>query len=190
MPVDFFNASCLTVFSASKVGISDANAGSNSPAFVKYRDEDTWDFTVNNPNNRNVEYRAIDYCIDVFRTSNYDVKDEYADPSTFSSASTGDYLIKRCEGFLFRENEFIVFFEIKTKLNQGWFTDASRKFEETILSFKEHHPNMIHLVKNPIVSNKACEKGVHQNEMIQNKILKDKTGLNIRVEISTNYDVA
>lgn len=189
MPVNFFNSSCLTIITTKRVGISDANSDSNSPAFVLLDNEDKWDLTINNPNEREIEYRAIDYCINVFRTSDYDVKDEYADPSTFSSDAVGSNLIKRCEGFLFREDSSIVFFEIKTGIVKGWFTDASRKFEETILSFKEHHPNKVELIKNPIVCN-TTKPRVPQNYAVQNKILKDKTGLSIKIEITTVYDVA
>lgn len=182
MQVDFFDTSCLTVFSTSKVGISDANSDSNTPAVVKFEEEDTWDFTIHNPNRYEVEYRAIDYCIDVFRL---------VDNNTFSSASTGEELIKRCEGFLFRTEQFVVFFEIKTGLGKGWFTDACRKFEETILSFKEHHSDKSDLIRNPIISNKNYSTyRVPQNYGVQNDILRDKIGLNIEVKLSTSYDVA
>jgi len=157
MPIDFFASPCVnltgncstsilccTPLSFDRFGISDANSNSRSPAFIVTTSPTTWDFTIENPHNRMIQYKAIDYCISIYRTGTYDVKNDESDIANFSSDDQGTQLIKRCEGFLFEENRWILFFEIKTKLNQGWLIDARRKFEETILSFKEHHPHLAH----------------------------------------------
>ena len=85
--------------------------------------------------------------------------------------------IKRCEGFL-QFNDSIVFIEIKNRHSSrgGWLKDAREKFEETILSFREHHPNFANQIVKPILCNPSFS-GPHQNETVQKKILKDKIGL-------------
>ncbi|WP_220485332.1 hypothetical protein [Myroides sp. WP-1] len=200
MPVDFFahpcttpNGNCSTTavpccstFSKSLFGISDASASNRVPAVVLFDQEDLWDFTIENLTNNAIQYKAIDFCIPIYRTGAYNVNDDNSNPLDFSSDHQGTELIKRCEGFLFDGAHWILFFEIKTKLNQGWLTDARRKFEETILSFKEHHPDLKHQIINPIISNKAVYK-VPQNEMIQSRILKDKTGVSL--QITTRFSI-
>jgi len=194
MPIDFFatpcdnptgNCStsilCCTPLTFNRFGISDANSNSRSPAFIVTTSPPTWDFSIENPNQRTVHYKAIDYCIPIFRTGHYNVKDDNSDPQDFSSDNQGTELIKRCEGFLYKEGEWILFFEIKTALTQGWLTDARRKFEETILSFKEHHPELAHQIIAPIVSNRSSFKA-NQSEVIQNRILKDKTGVSMLIQ--------
>jgi len=51
--------------------------------------------------------------------------------------------------------------------------DAREKFEETILSFREHHPTLADQIVKPILCNPSFI-GTHQNEIVQMKILKDK----------------
>ncbi len=196
MPVDFFAipctnpngnchaevVQCLHSITNNRFGISDANANSRVPASVKLDNEPMWDFIVENPNNRSLQYKAIDYCVDIFRTGNYDVYDDNSDINNFSSGSIdsiGQGLIKRCEGFI-KDDHFILFFEIKNRRKGDWLIDSRRKFEETILSFKEHHPHLSNLIIEAIVSNKAFVR-IHQSEMIQKKILKDKIGVELKV---------
>lgn len=201
MPINFFSTpcnnqvgNCLTEavqcslpFSDNRFGISDANANTRIPAIILLDQEEQWDFTIENPNNRAVNYKAIDYCVDIFRTGTYDVNDDNSDVADFSSdnlntANRG--LIKRCEGFLYKDGEWMLFFEIKNRPKGNWLIDARRKFEETILSFKEHHPHLSNIIIEPIVSNKLFY-GVHQNQMIQKRILKDKIGVELKVQ--TNF---
>lgn len=200
MPINFFStpcgnpaSNCLTEvvqctvpFSFERFGVSDANANARVPAIVMVTNEDCWDFTIKNPDGKEVNYKAIDYCLEIFRTGSYDVNNNESNPADFSSDSVNTIdrgLIKRCEGFLYKETEWILFFEIKNRLNRNWLIDARKKFEETILSFKEHHPELSHIIIEPIVSNKSFNR-VHQSEMVQKKILKEKIGVEFKVETS------
>jgi hypothetical protein len=200
MPVNFFSVPpcanpvgncqtevvhCLQPITSNRFGISDANANHRLPAKVMLHDESSWDFTIEN-NDKAVYFKAIDYCIEIYRTGTYDVYDDESDINNFSSDNTNAIdmgLIKRCEG-LIRNEDFILFFEIKNRPKGDWLIDARRKFEETILSFKAHHPHLSHLIIEPIVSNKSFHR-VHQTEMIQKRILKDKLGVALKVQ--TNF---
>lgn len=196
MPVDFFatpctnpagncqteEVHCCQPITHNRFGISDANANNRLPAKVMLTNESEWDFTIEN-NNSEVYYKAIDYCVDIFRTGSYDVYDDESDINDFSSDNTDSIergLIKRCEGLIKNEN-FILFFEIKNRPKGDWLIDARRKFEETILSFKEHHSTLSSLIIEPIVSNKSYYN-VHQNLAYQNKILKEKVGVKLNVQ--------
>lgn len=201
MPIDFFFTPCnnpvgncqteaircSSPISNNRFGISDANANTRIPAIVLVDQEEKWDFTIENPNNKIVNYKAIDYCTNIFRTGTYDVNNDNRDVDDFSSDNTNAVdkgLIKRCEGFLYKDNEWILFFEIKNRPRKNWLIDARKKFEETILSFKEHHPDLSNLIIAPIVSNKLFSRA-HQSEMVQKRILKDKIGVELKVQ--TNF---
>jgi hypothetical protein len=200
MPVDFLTSPCnklnaiclqrpdhcLANVNSDHFGISDANAKERLPAGLVNQDTPN-DFDIFNTNHKSVTYKAIDYCVDIFRTGNYDLKNDNRDHAFFSSDSipgTGKQLIRRCEGLLIFDNN-ILFFEIKTGLNGSWLKDAREQFEETILSFREHNRNLnLHYVT-PVISNKTWVKSygykLHQNENVQKQILMDKIGLDFKL---------
>jgi len=201
MPVDFFSTPCANLTGncelqdvvcgveiiSNRFGISDEDSNSRLPAKVLLDNEERWDFTVTNPDpeNKPTSFKAVDFCIDIFRTGTYSLENENRESSEFRSAHTNladRGLIKRCEGFLRYEGK-ILFIEIKNRPKGNWLKDAREKFEETILSFKEHHPNYSAHLLNPIVSNKMFNR-VHQNEMVQKKILKEKVGLELKIQTS------
>jgi hypothetical protein len=191
MPIDFFSVpcnnlqgncqsepiKCLQTIHNNTFGISDVEGGNNVPAKINAVNPDpTADFIVENESNINVTFKAVDWCVPIYRIGTYDLEDDGRVVTQFSSDSMGDELIKRCEGFLQYDNS-IVFIEIKNRPGgRGWLKGVREKFEETILSFKEHHPNLASQIKNPILCNPSFT-GPHQNETLQQRILKDKIGL-------------
>jgi len=195
MPIDFFALSCnntrgncqtesihcLQHIQHVTFGISDADGANSVPAKVNAENPDpTTDLIVCNHSNIPVCFKAVDWCVDIYRTGTYKLGDENRDAALFSSDSVyipGNELIKRCEGFL-QYGDSIVFIEIKNigKIRGNWIKDAREKFEETILSFKEHHPDKALLIVKPILSNPSFP-GPHPNEAIQKRILKDKIGI-------------
>lgn len=175
MPIDFFIAPCLKVdgnckkagvvckssTTVERFGLSDRNSDKKEPAFIDIADENCWDLTVENLSNKEITFKAVDFCVDIFRV--------------------GDNLIKRCEGFLYYENK-IIFVEIKNrpKSRGRWLSDAREKFEETILKFKESYPDNQYELLEPVLSNRLFPR-VHQNEMIEKRRLKDAVGLDFQV---------
>lgn len=191
MPVDFYTIpcnnfqgncqtepiECLQVIPYNTFGISDVNGGNNLPAIINTVNPDsTTDFIVINNSNTEVSFKAVDWCVPIFRTGTYNLDDDARVIAQFSSNNIGSDFIKRCEGFL-KFNDSIVFIEIKNRHGgRGWLKDAREKFEETILSFREHHPNFANQIVKPILCNPSFP-GPHQNETVQKKILKEKIGL-------------
>jgi hypothetical protein len=199
MPIDFFvkpctkldcksllpNVDCSSRIDNNRFGISDAEANMQLPAKVLIANDHLWDFAVSNPNRLEVLFKAIDYCVDIYRTGTYDLANENRNPANFSSVNTyhaGAQLIKRCEG-LIQFNDKILFIEIKRRPRGNWLSDAREKFEETILSFKEHHPLLSGQIIEPIVSNMLFNRA-HQSEMVQKRMLKDKVGLDFKIQQS------
>jgi len=193
MPVDFFavpcttangncqteQIKCLQTISNNAFGISDVEGKNNMPAKVTTIPDPETDFIVINDSNTPVVFKAVDWCVPIYRTGTYDLDDENRVAAQFSTDSVfahGVEPIKRCEGFL-QYNNSVVFIEIKNRPGgRGWLKDAREKFEETVLSFREHHPALSNLIVKPIICNPSFS-GYHQNETIQLKILKDKVGL-------------
>lgn len=191
MPVDFFavpcanpagncttnTISCLAFIPNSQFGISDANGSNSEPAAIVTATPAQWDFTVINNSGIEVSFKAVDWCVPIYRQGTYNLADDTRTSAQFSSSNIGIQLIKRCEGF-FQFDTQILFIEIKRRKKRPseWIEDAREKFEETILSFKEHHPHLAAQIIKPIIVN-PIHTGVSPNEMIQKRILKDKVGV-------------
>jgi hypothetical protein len=197
MQIDFFanpcnkpDANCLIQevdckFKLKKLrfGITDADSGLKRPAKVDFRNIEIWDVIVDNPNAKEVVFKAIDFCVEAYRVGSYSlgninrVKEEFSTEGTGSTSREG---IKKCEGFLSFDNK-VLFLELKRRNRGNWVKDAREKFEETILCFMEHHNIQDFNVLNSVVSN-MTHRGLHQNYMIQNRILKDKTGFEFEIK--------
>lgn len=174
MPIDFFKAPCdkpdgnckiegvvcKTTTNAVRFGLCDDRAEEKQPAYLDQTNESKWWATIQNPNGKNITFKAVDYCVDVYRT--------------------GNELIKRCEGFLMFGNK-IIFIELKNRGYGSWLKDAREKFEETILAFNSNYPNNDFEILEPVVANKMQYK-THQNLMIQREKLKDKIGLEFQLK--------
>lgn len=200
MPVDFFKAPCansqgnctiyplpcLEKIPYQHFGITDETGNESTPAKVDMENSAIWDLVVINNSGVNVTFKAVDWCVPIFRTGTYDLEDENRTENQFSSESTGigGNWIKRCEGFIYYDNK-ILFVEIKRKKMKPseWIKDAREKFEETILSFKEHHPHLANQIIKPIIVNRKYS-GLTPTEMVQKRILKDKIGIEFIRETS------
>jgi len=191
MPVDFFAvpctnplsnctaypSPCLSIIPNPQFGITDEVGGDSLPARVDLVNPTIWDLKVTNLSGVNVIFKAVDWCVPIFRTGTYSLDDENRTAAQFSSDNVGNEWIKRCEGFLQFDNQ-ILFIEIKRIKNKPskWIKDAREKFEETILSFKEHHPHLANQIIKPIIVNPK-HSVLAPTEMIQKRILKDKIGV-------------
>ncbi len=85
---------CKSVTNFVRFGISDRNSDKREPAFLDLKNEDIWDLVVENPDRKVVVFKAIDFCVEIFRYRNE--------------------LIKRCEGFFLYDNK-ILFLELKVE---------------------------------------------------------------------------
>jgi hypothetical protein len=176
MPIDFFIAPCTRengncrregvvckrTINNAQFGICDRDSGKRKPAFVDInnKNKEIWDVIVENSEEKDITFKAIDFCVDIFRKAKE--------------------LIKRCEGFLFYENK-IIFLEIKNRTHGRWLADACEKFIETITKFKENYPDNAFEILKPVIANK-CFFRTHQNEMVQKQRLKDNIGVEFQIK--------
>jgi len=191
MPVDFYATPCsnpagnctkypmpcIINIPNSPFGITDEDGGISTPARVDTVDPTIWDLTVTNNSGVDVKFKAVDWCVPIYRTGTYNLANDTRTSAQFSTSNVGVELIKRCEGFL-QFDDKILFIEIKRRSNKAgaWIEDARGKFEETILSFKEHHPHLAHQIVKPVIVN-SLHTGLAGSEMVQKRILKDKIGI-------------
>jgi hypothetical protein len=149
---------CKETTNAIRFGLCDDGSDKKLPAYLNITNEGKWLATVENPNGKDVTFKAVDFCVDVYRSRKE--------------------LIKRCEGFLLFENK-ILFIELKDRTYGRWLSDAREKFEETIKAFKRNHPNNEFEIIEPVVSNRQCR--THLNLMIEKQKLKDSIGIEFQL---------
>lgn len=151
---------CKETTNALRFGLCDDRPEDKLPARIDKTNEEKWQLTIENPTGKDVTFKAVDFCVDVYRT--------------------GEELIKRCEGFLLYENN-IRFIELKNSGHRGWLSDARQKFEETILAFRENHPEQNLSFLPPIVSNNLDYR-TPRNFMTENQKLVDTVDLELKIQ--------
>ena len=157
---------CKETTNAQRFGLCDDRSDERLPARINKTDEGQWQLTIENPLGKEVTFKAVDYCVDIYRI--------------------GNELIKRCEGFFLYDGN-ILFVELKHSGYKGWLSDARLKFQETILAFKENHPELTLSYLPPVVSNKLQYK-TPQNLMIENQQLVDAIGLELKIRTKIEID--
>lgn len=108
MKVDFFKADCRDATSEIRFGLCDED--NKEPAFIDTAHEDNWIATVENPSAKEIQFTAIDNCIDIVRENgNMD---------------------SRCDAMLHYESN-LLFVELKTK-RADWKSEGLGQIESTI----------------------------------------------------------
>jgi hypothetical protein len=118
MPINFFDKPCKTSSNAKRFGLCDDPPPSENSAYIDENDDSKWIGIVNNPTNKEVDFYAIDNCVDVLR----------ADGNKES----------RCDGMLNYEKN-IIFVELKMRGTSGWLTKARNQLTITISKFQEEN---------------------------------------------------
>jgi hypothetical protein len=84
-----FSLSCLTIIPNPQFGITDDDGADSSPARVDFSNSAIWDLTVLNKSGVDVMFKAIDWCVLIFRTGTYDLENENRTAVQFSSDNVG-----------------------------------------------------------------------------------------------------
>jgi hypothetical protein len=108
MSIDFCKIECQTNTNKKRFGIYDAE--DNSPAILKYDDENSWNAIVINDNCKRILFTAIDNCIEIKRAN-------------------GD-MDNRCDCMLTYE-ETLLLIELKNK-RDSWQAEGLSQIEATI----------------------------------------------------------
>lgn len=119
MAIDFTKAACITHTNESIFGICDITStepNNKNPAYLDFADSDDWIGWVDNPDQKEVEFTAIDGCIEVTRED--------------GSEET------RCDCMLTYEDT-IKFIELKDCDGGRWLGKASNQLRKTIEIYED-----------------------------------------------------
>lgn len=118
MPINFLDSDCSSNSSNSAFGLCDDPPPSNNPAYINENTPSFWIAKINNLNQENVVFYAIDNCVTVLRP---DGKDE-----------------SRCDGVLSYANK-LIFVELKSRKSKKWFKKGREQLTTTINYFRLNH---------------------------------------------------
>jgi len=115
MPIDYFT-NCKTNSSKIKFGICDEQPPSTNPAYIDEDSPTEWIGIINNSSEKNIQFNAIDNCIDIRR------EDGKMD--------------SRCDGLISYENN-LIFVELKERDGGQWLKKGREQLTATINRFKQ-----------------------------------------------------
>jgi len=162
MPVDFFINGCKSQSNKSKFGLCDDAHPALNPAYINEIENANWIGIVNNPLEKQIDFYAIDHCIEILKPNGL--------------------MEKRCDGMLHYNNR-LIFIELKSRKRKGnkWLKDGSKQLETTISVFKENQ-NIASFEKIEAYVCNQLKPRSHQGHFTQIQKFKEKTGLILRTE--------
>jgi len=162
--IDFFLNQCQeTDIRDIEFGICDDK--NNTPAYVDRENHEKWIAVVDNPNQRNIRFTAIDNCIEILRPD-----------GTMDS---------RCDTMIDYENN-IVFIELKDE-RRAWISEGLDQIEATLIRFIENHNLNEFKHKRAVVANKKHRKfAVLENEQSRRFFDKYKVRISAQAHVVIN----
>lgn len=158
MPVDFFNEKCRTSSNKERFGLCDDPPPPHKPAYIDDNNEDEWIGIVTNKSLLDVNFYAVDHCI------------ELPSPENGNKPS-------RCDGILLA-GRILIFVELKSRdvRRKVWLRDGIDQLISTIKIFrKSHNINDYNRVEANICNKQRPVSHSGRSEKIQK--FKDTTGL-------------
>ena len=167
MAVDFFNSVCSDNCDLDKFGICDDTPPPAKPAYISKNiaDKPSWIVEIQNPNNIEVNFIAIDSCIDLRKEDGN--------------------LESRCDCMI-NYNNTITFIELKDRISKGWLSKAKSQVENTILLFDKNHDSSVYSHKRVLIANK--QRPFFQTSF-QTIIEEIKTNTGYIADVSATYIV-
>ncbi|MFK7796679.1 MAG: hypothetical protein AB8E82_04440 [Aureispira sp.] len=165
MAIDFFISECHEQSAAKVFGICDDPPPSEVPAYLSEdgNNEANWIATVFNKDEKNVDFYAIDHCIEIQKTS--DAQKEES----------------RCDGLLV-VNNYYKFVELKDckLINKDWRKKGKQQLATTIAIFKNDNPTINSKNINAQICNKKHRAAIIYQES-QDEFF-DKTGIILKID--------
>lgn len=118
MPINYFESKCKTNSNANTFGLCDNPDPAKDPAYIDETNSSKWIGVVDNVNQKEVNFFALDNCLLIKR----------ADGSKE----------KMCDGLLHYDND-LIFVELKDRHFSGWLGVGSAQLTETINTFKTNN---------------------------------------------------
>ena len=116
MSIDYLTKPCRTNPDKVKFGLCDDPPPLSNPAYIDEEEPTKWIEVVKNSKEKNIEFYAIDNCVDIRR-----------DDGTMDS---------RCDGVLSYEDK-LIFIELKERAGGQWLKKGREQLTATINRFKQ-----------------------------------------------------
>jgi hypothetical protein len=162
MSINFFDANCQSQTNQYKFGLCDDPNKDKDPAYIDTVDCSKWIAIVENNQEIEVIFTAIDNCIEIFR-------------------SNGERE-NRCEGML-TYNNHIIFVELKTRKskNRDWCGDGENQLRKTINVFIANHDLAIYKSKKAYIANNK-KPNFQSSQMERMDKFKDEIGFRLIIQ--------
>lgn len=118
MPINFFENTCKTTSTKIEFGLCDDPPPAENPAYIDENDTSKWIGIVKNNSNKEIDFIAIDACIDIRKPNGK--------------------LESRCDGLLSFDNN-LIFVELKSREGGKWLKKGREQLTITINNFKSNY---------------------------------------------------
>lgn len=145
---------CTSTTNSSQFGLCDDPPPNVFPAYIQHHTPDDWIAVVNNPDPKEVTFKAVDNCVQVVRPN-------------------GE-LESRCDGFLWFDKN-LIFLELKDRGTQGWLTEGRQQLTVTIKNFVINHGQDFHINVAYVCNKQRPSAIVNISEQVQ--MFKDETAV-------------
>ncbi len=162
MSINFFDTNCQSQTNQPKFGLCDDPNKDKDPAYIDTVDCSKWIAIVENNQEIEVIFTAIDNCIEIFR-------------------SNGERE-NRCKGML-TYNNHIIFVELKTRKskNRDWCGDGENQLRKTINVFIANHDLAIYKSKKAYIANNK-KPNFQSSQMERMDKFKDEIGFRLIIQ--------
>ena len=165
MEIDFLNSQCQSVSNKKRFGLCDEQ-DNKEPAYIDENNENNWIVEVENKEQKEVHFVAIDNCIEIRRDDDVTKME------------------KRCDGMLWYETS-IVFVELKDRVSKkntnAWVKAGEIQLKRTIKYFEETEQSNKFTEKRAYIANKA-HPIFKESQLQRMKSFKQETGYTLRIE--------
>lgn len=118
MAINFFQKNCINTTNISEFGLCDDPPPANNPAYIDTADKTKWIGIVENDQEKDVNFIAIDACVDIRKPDGN--------------------MESRCDGLLSYENN-LIFVELKNRDGGQWVKKGREQLTVTVNHFKNNH---------------------------------------------------
>ena len=165
MEIDFFKSQCQSASNKKLFGLCDEQ-DNKGPAYSDEKNKNNWIVEVENKEQKEVHFVAIDNCIEIRRDDDVTKME------------------KRCDGMLWYETS-IVFVELKDRVSKkntnAWVKAGEKQLKRTIEYFEKTEQSNNFREKRAYIANKA-HPIFKESQLQRMKSFKQETGYTLRIE--------
>ena len=162
MSINFFDTNCQSQTNQPKFGLCDDPPPSKDPAYININDSRKWIAIVENNQEIEVIFTAIDNCIEIRRSNGK--------------------MDNRCDGMLTYNNN-IIFVELKERKyrNSEWIEEGENQLRKTIAVFVNHNNLAIFKSKKVYIANRKKPQFQYSHKERMQKFRND-TGFTLIIQ--------